>query len=88
MANHPNRNWKRRWRVDLAQRTATHESGLVVQFAAEPDEEGGIDGQIIAGMPDLSRSADVAQTQAQRIARLLREAGEIYQRELSKPRLP
>ena len=75
MSNHPNRNWRRRWTVDKAAMNATHDSGLVVQFRATDD--GGYDGEIIAGMPELSRSTDVATSQAQRLARLLREAGEV-----------
>lgn len=81
MTNHPNRNWRRRWVIDLAAMTATHDSGLVVQFRIADD--GGYDGEIVAGMPELSRSADVAATQAQRLARLLREAGEMMGRALS-----
>lgn len=77
MSNHPNRNWRRRWVIDLAAMTATHDSGLVVQFRLA--EDGGHNGEIVAGLPELSRSADVATTQAQRLARLLREAGEMME---------
>lgn len=78
VTNHPNRNWRRRWVIDLAAMTATHDSGLVIQFRATDD--GGYDGEIVAGLPELSRSADVAITQSQRLARLLREAGEMMRR--------
>jgi hypothetical protein len=37
--NHPNRNWQRRWTVDFSACTATHDSGLVVRFAAHPDAQ-------------------------------------------------
>lgn len=74
LTNHPNRNWRRRWTVDAAAMTATHDSGLIVRFRETGD---GYDGEIIAGMPDLSRSVDVATSQAQRLARLLREAGDV-----------
>lgn len=33
MANHPNRNWRRRWSVDQAARTATHLDGWAFIFA-------------------------------------------------------
>lgn len=32
MPNHPNRNWRRRWTVDLETRTATHQTGFAVVF--------------------------------------------------------
>lgn len=76
MSNHPNRNWARRWQINVAARTATHENGLVVRFT--PSADGGYDGEVLAGMPALSRDAAVAQSQAQRLTRLLREAGEAY----------
>ena len=37
--NDPNRNWHRRWTVDLSTCTATHENGLTVRFAAHPDAQ-------------------------------------------------
>jgi len=75
MTTHPNRNWKRRWTVDLAARTATHQDGWVFLFAAVPGEDGGIDGECLqhpalAGLnlQQLSRTA----------SRIAREAREIY----------
>lgn len=79
MTNHPNRGWRKRWVVNTAQRTATHQSGLTVQFDAQPDEEGGINGRVISSLPTLSADRAQAQRQANTLARLLREAGEIYQ---------
>lgn len=67
---------KKRWRVDLDERTATHASGLVVRF--EPAEDGGLDGEVIAGIPDISTDRATAERQANGLARLLREAGEVY----------
>lgn len=50
MSAHPNRNWRKSWRVDPASLTATHESGVrvrAVEFA------GGIDVEIDqASMPN------------------------------------
>ena len=82
MSNHPNRNWRNRWTVDPVQRTASHQSGIIVQFDPEPGEDGGIDGRVIAGMPAFSTDRATAQQQANELARTMREAGEIYQEHL------
>lgn len=78
--------WQRRWVVDLAARTAIHDSGLIVAFSESRD--GAIDGEAVNGdawiadkwhsMParDLERHA----------ARLMREAGDVYQRALTRAR--
>lgn len=86
MTNHPNRSWRSRWTVDLVQRTASHKSGIAIQFDAEPGEDGGIDGQVIAGMPTLSADRATAQQQANELARLMREAGDIYMEKLRDDR--
>lgn len=68
MANHPNRNWRRRWSVDLDANEARHTSGLTVRFQAQPD--GSWQSVVIAqGQPIDSRA----------LARLTREAGDIFQ---------
>lgn len=67
MANHPNRGWRKRWRVDLSACTATHESGVVVKF--ERAQDGEFDGTV-TNQPDAS---DIAG-----LPRLLSEAGDIY----------
>jgi hypothetical protein len=72
---HPNRNWKRRWEVNLAARTAKHVDGWLFQFATEPDAGGPIDGKCVAHPSlfgyDLKKLPQTA-------ARIAREAGEIY----------
>ena len=69
MSNHPNRNWRRRWRFDTAALVARHESGLVVQFT---DAGGALDGRIDGPVPEsLGWRED-----PQLLARLLRQAGE------------
>ena len=37
-------NWHRRWGIDLAACTATHDSGLVVKFSEAKDSPGAWDG--------------------------------------------
>ena len=36
---HNNRNWQRRWRVDLEEQTATHEDGWIIRFEPVAAEE-------------------------------------------------
>lgn len=71
---HSNRNWQRRWKVDLSTCTAVHDSGLVVRFREHP--EGGWDGKPETLPPDLM--------DARKAYRLMREAGEVYKRELDR----
>ncbi len=73
MTAHPNRNWRRRWRVNLDASTAVHEpTGIVVRFEADPDDPGAWDGEVIDGV-DAITTID-----GQALARLMREAGDIY----------
>lgn len=72
MSNHQNRNWRSRWTVDLEAATTTHQAGLVVRFAPVEDDPGAYDGEVIAGMEAL------AGLDGQALARLMREAGDIY----------
>jgi hypothetical protein len=72
MANHPNRNWRSRWTVDLEAATASHRDGWAFRFSPVAGEPGAFDGQCIA-QPEPLTQEHLAQ--AQRIAR---EAGDIY----------
>jgi hypothetical protein len=72
MSNHPNRNWRRRWTVDLEAGTATHNTGLVVRFTPVPGEPGAYDGEVIAGLDAVHGLSP------QQAARMMREAGDIY----------
>lgn len=60
------------WTIDLDAATATHETGIVIQFAPVPGEPGAFDGTPV-GLPDTLRKA--APTA---LAGLMREAGEAY----------
>ena len=73
--SHPNRNWRRRWTVDLAARTATHADGWVFEFDAASDADGGIDGRCTSH-PSLI-GYDTRKL-PQTAARIAREAGDIY----------
>lgn len=75
------RNWHRRWVVDLAACTATHDSGLVVRAVRAPDDDAtdfeatnleAWQAEMLKAMP-MSNLVPHAQ-------RLLREAVEVYQR--------
>jgi len=79
MTNHPNRNWRSRWRVDLAACTATHQpTGIVITFARDGDAWNGTIKQI----DQLNQMIAEGGATAQSIARLMREAGDIYQEAL------
>jgi hypothetical protein len=77
--------WHRRWIVDLAACTATHDSGLIVRAVRSP-----------AGDATDFRPANLDEWQNKMLAtmplpnlvahakRLMREAVEVYQRELAK----
>lgn len=77
MTSHPNRGWRGRWTVGAD--TATHgPSGLVVRF--QPHPEGGWSGT----SPNIQDVFDAlektgAQNIAKSLARLMREAGDIFQ---------
>ncbi len=81
MGNHPNRNWRNKWRVDLATCTATHQDGLVISYVRD---ELGWSGKVANGMPEISNDIKEAQEQANSLARLMRQAGEIYKEHLDK----
>lgn len=72
MTNHPNRNWRSRWTIDLETSTATHRDGLVFRFAPVPDEAGAFDGKCVV-QPEPITAAHLAGA-----VRIAREAGEIY----------
>lgn len=92
MPNHPNRNWRKKWSVDVDQLTTTHTLGLVVFFSPvdqpTPTPNGCIcwtlDGQVYQGAAQgvdnlankLLTTMTVVQAEKQ-LARLLREAGEL-----------
>lgn len=73
MVNHPNRNWQRRWTVDLNTCTATHVDGWVFEFVEV--EPGVWDGETI----QTPENADFSQA-----ARIAKEAGDIYNETLKR----
>lgn len=76
MTNHPNRNWRSRWRVNLSAGCATHiPTGITVTF-------NGGDGKCrdLDRLNEMIRSGAI---KAGHVARLMREAGDIYQEKLN-----
>lgn len=72
--------WQLEWAVDLVADTATHTSGLVVQFKPADDAPGAHDGRAVnAGQVagDLLVKHGPHNV-PQMLARLMREAGEVY----------
>lgn len=72
--------WQAEWSVDIEARTATHTSGLVVQFTPADDTPGAHEGhatnveQVSVDLLAKHGPHNVPQM----FARLMREAGEIY----------
>lgn len=72
MVNHPNRNWRKRWRFDTANLVATHESGLMVKFEQAKDDEMALDGSVVGDIPEnLNWRSD-----ARVLTNLMRQAGD------------
>ena len=72
MANHPNRNWRKRWQFDTASLTATHESGFTVQFKEAEDCLGALDGTVKG---DILESLNW-RSNPNLLAKLMRQAGD------------
>lgn len=74
------RGWHRRWIIDLAACTATHDSGLIVTAERSPEEDGydfhaaNLDAWQTAMLVTMPMSNLIPHAQ-----RLLREAAEAYQ---------
>ncbi|HEX7111406.1 MAG TPA: hypothetical protein VF216_03105 [Mizugakiibacter sp.] len=89
MTNHPNINWRKRWRVDPASLTAEHDSGLRVVGRLNPD--GSLDVETQDGtLPALAPGATSADVQAlgRALGRRVEEGGRLLLEALRKPRLP
>ena len=74
MANHPRRNWRKQWTVDLAARLARHEpTGTVIHFG---ELDPGPSPQVVRTLVQQHGAAAAVQM----VQRLVREATEVYQR--------
>jgi hypothetical protein len=78
MANHPNRNWKRRWTVDENAGTAVHESGFSARFYRFPSGDWHVETE---NGPQTAAVLGEAQV---RVERLKWEATELFQRALER----
>lgn len=72
MSNHPNRNWRSRWAVDIAAATATHRDGWVFRFSPAEGESGVFDGACVA------QPSPLAPEHRLQAARIAKEAGTMY----------
>jgi hypothetical protein len=83
MANHPNRNWKRRWTVDESAGTAVHESGLSARFHRFPSGDWHVETE--NGPQTVAALVEAGDAQAQvRVERLIWEATELFRRALER----
>lgn len=72
MTNHPNRNWRSRWSVDLGTATVTHCDGWQFAFAPVRGDPAAFDGRCIAQPSPMT-------AEHMRVAtRIAREAGDAY----------
>lgn len=76
-----------RWRVDLATNTATHDTGLVMQFQRDPATPGAWDGKPTNFEEWLQRQSLPLEDIARSVPRLIRLAGDAFQlaRKSQKP---
>jgi hypothetical protein len=82
MVSHPNRNWHARWVVDIGRLEAHHgPTGLVVRFQRRGD---GWD-EMAVNEQEIRRALNAlhGDTGARRIARLMREAEEIFRERMA-----
>lgn len=85
---HPNRNWRKSWRVDPASLTAEHSSGLRVTATRI---EGGLDVEIEQASvptPGPGTTSDDILALGRHLGRLCEEGGRLLLEALNKPRLP
>lgn len=75
-------NWHKHWTVDMSACTATHDSGLVVQF--EQADSRACDGSAVNTEAWVAAIKDTMPPQdlSKHLARLMREAREAYQWQL------
>jgi len=71
MTNHPNRNWRSRWTVDLEKREARHIDGWAFRFDRTDDDPRAWDGKCVSIPADMEMDASA-------ISRICREAGDIF----------
>lgn len=102
MANHPRRNWRKQWTVDLEARVARHETtGAVFEFGATADPSGGLVPSTLDPAGLLPPSSTLrnrfevvrelttkhgAAAAAQMVQSLQRDAIDVYQRTRSRGR--
>lgn len=80
MSNHPRRGWRGRW--EFVGRDLRHKpTGLLVNFKRAPDDPTAWDGKpsnLDEVVAELSKSEPIEEV-AKSLARLIREAGELFQ---------
>lgn len=65
------------WTINLDAATATHDSGLVIKFAPDPEEHGAFNGHAVGPVPAALNAGTLADNYLT-LARLMREAGDAY----------
>lgn len=81
--NHPNRNWRKNWNVNIETCTAKHDSGIEVKFeldASRQDDAKCWNGVLITPIDEVLKLS----ISTKKLTRIMREAGDIYYEYLSK----
>ena len=79
MTNHPNRNWRKRWTVDLSTCSATHApTGVIINYTRDDD---GWEGKC-QDLALVNRLLSDKEINADQLARIMREAGDVYKEAL------
>ena len=83
VANHPNRNWKRRWIVDPSTGTAVHESGLTTHFRKLPSGDWYV--ETANGPQTVAALTEAGESHAQVVVeRWIWESNELLRRALAR----
>ena len=84
MANHPNRNWKRRWTVDHGTGIALHDSGLTARLHRLPSGDWHVEPE--NGPQTVAAIIEAGEPRAQQhVERWIWEATELFRRASERP---
>ena len=87
--SHPNRNWRKAWRLDVATLTATHESGL--RIIGKLNDDGSLDVELdnaTMPVPGEKLSPEDVLEFGRDIGRRVQEGGRLLYAAVHKPKLP
>lgn len=86
MSNHPNRGWRRRW-IFVGEELVHTPTGLRVRFARAHDDATAWDSEAVnaEAVTRALAATDSVESVGRKMARLLREAGDLYGAKTGSP---